>query len=267
MSSSESSPEPEPLSKQLKKSSKDKKKGKATKSTSIVTPYGKNEGDDPDWAYQPPPGSVLLNHAEDFGEFDWDKVKEDDNLELWLIRVPEGVKTKQLQGVKLELPPSTSKGIRVGSVERRHNTYGVWSLGEDQAETVGGEEIKSLTCLLPRKQKGGKLYQAPKPIARHLVISAQPTLPTPAHSSDSDSVGPITHLNPARHSYPKELLKHQFAPLGSLAPTGNATMDVDHPAPASKPEVLQTVPAEPPKKKRKGEGESTKKSKKAKTAA
>ncbi|OCH88236.1 hypothetical protein OBBRIDRAFT_827243 [Obba rivulosa] len=264
MSSSESSPEPEPLSKQLKKS-KDKKKGKPAKSTSIVTPHGKNEGEDPDWAYKPPPGAVLLNQADDFGEFDWNEVKDDENLELWLIRVPEGVKTKQLQGVKLEIPPSTSKSIRVGSIERKHTTYDIWSLGEDQVETVGGEEIKALTCLLPRQRKGGKLYQAPKPIARHLIISAQPTLPTPAHSSSSE--GSITHQNPPRHSYPKEVLKHRFAPIGSLAPTGDAAMDVDELAPASKPDAGKDASAEPPKKKRKGEGEPTKKSKKAKTAA
>lgn len=52
---------------------------------------GKNEGIDPNWAFAPPPGSTLLEEHADAGEFDWDKINDDDDLELCLIRVPDSV--------------------------------------------------------------------------------------------------------------------------------------------------------------------------------
>lgn len=44
-------------------------------------------------SYQPPAGSVLLKHDIDAGEFDWDSINDDENLELWVIRVPDAVST------------------------------------------------------------------------------------------------------------------------------------------------------------------------------
>ena len=44
------------------------------------------------WEYKPPEGAVLTNtRDEDAGEFDWDAVNDDSDVELWLIRVPESV--------------------------------------------------------------------------------------------------------------------------------------------------------------------------------
>ncbi len=39
-------------------------------------------------AYRPPPGSILLSDAIESEVFDYDTLKEDDDLELWIIRVP-----------------------------------------------------------------------------------------------------------------------------------------------------------------------------------
>lgn len=48
---------------------------------------------------------------------------------------------------------------RIGSIERKTASYDVWNLGEDVGgEVVGGEELKALSCLLPRSKKHGKLY-------------------------------------------------------------------------------------------------------------
>ena len=189
--------------------------------------------------------------------------------------------------MKLEVPTS-HKTTRVGSIDRKHATYDVWSLGEDDTEAVGGDELRGVSCLLPRQKHNGKLYQgmfllcyhdstrrqyrrsAPKPFARRLVISARPSLPTPPQSPSESSQ--VLHQNPPRPSYPKELLKHRFMPLGSLAPTGDSEeMDVD-PAPAAEAAATKSSKshkndesAEGPKKKRKGDVGSPKK-KKAKTA-
>ena len=71
-----------------------KKKKKSTKDKGTdKLDQGKNEGVNPNWAYVPPPGSVLIEEDDDAdaGEFDWDKINDDDDLELCLIRVPDSV--------------------------------------------------------------------------------------------------------------------------------------------------------------------------------
>lgn len=91
-SSSSSSPDPRPTPKNKPTDKKGKKK--AT-STSQATTSGRNEGVDPNWAYKPPPGVVLLDtsssQAQSAGDFDWDAVANNPDLELWLIRVPDAV--------------------------------------------------------------------------------------------------------------------------------------------------------------------------------
>ncbi|KAI0927870.1 hypothetical protein AcW1_005281 [Taiwanofungus camphoratus] len=274
--STSSSPELELISKKTKKSKDKIKKGKkSSQPDDVVTPHGKNKSIDPHWSFEPPSSAVLVDYTADPGEFDWDTVKDDEDLELWVVRVPEGVRSKYLQDVKLEASTSV-KTTKVGSVDRKHTSYDVWSLGEDQTEHVGGEEIKGLSCLLPRQKKGGKLYQAPKPIARHLVVTARPALPTLESSleqSTSNSASPVCK-NPPRPRYPRELLKHRFMPLGSLAPTADSvdspeSMDVDQVeallgVAQADQDLSAAEKTEPVEKKRKGDNDVAGKSKKAK---
>jgi len=118
---------------------------------------------------------------------------------------------------------------------------------------IGGEELRSLSCLLPRKMKDGKLYLgmcyitphfytsptssftlvssflAPKPISRHLIVSTHlPKLPT--SEGESALPNPVVHENPQRQRYPPELLKHRFMPYGSLV---NSTLGPEADKPTS----------------------------------
>jgi len=219
----------------------------------------KYEGTNTGWDYEPPKGAVLAHHGVDAGEFDYDALKGDENLELWIIRVPNAIKPKHLESLPLDAPSSSVTG-RIGSFERRSTQYDVWSLGDDDSSNVGGEEMKNLTCLLPRKKKGGKLYAASSIPIRHLVVSAQASLPTPPESSGGEgSESIITYTNPPRPSYPMEALKHRFMPVGSLVRTSDSdvedaaveVMEVDE-APATEVEVA-------PAKKEKKEKEKEKK--------
>ncbi|KDQ59813.1 hypothetical protein JAAARDRAFT_56778 [Jaapia argillacea MUCL 33604] len=255
-----------------------RKKRQAVASSSAVPapPEAKNEGENPHWAFQPPDGSTLLDHDVDFGEFDWDEINKDEDLEIWLFRVPEGLKAKYLDSAKLDTLPSTSRNARMGSVSRKQTQYDIWSLGNDPdhgGEDIGGEEVRGLSCLLPRGKKGGKLYLAPKPIARHVVIAAKPALPTPEPSSDNDSNPTGQPKKSQRYSYPAELLTHRFMPYGSIAEVGSTAMDVDtveslppQPSPSGKPKKTKK---ESPEKgqKRKVEVDTPKKSKKAKVVS
>ncbi|CCM05761.1 uncharacterized protein FIBRA_07994 [Fibroporia radiculosa] len=269
-SSDSSSPEPELVTKKSKKPSS-KAAGKKKQ-----LPHGQNnEGDsdaDSDWAYQPPPGFVCINHAGDNGEFDWDAVKDDDGLELWLVRVPGGLKPKALHGLKIDGPAAAAdaRTARVGTVDRRHASYDVWALGD--GDSVGGEELRGLSCLLPRKKEGGRLVQAPRPVARHLVITTQAASPTPVVAQDTSAPLAVAFQNPPRHSYPPELLKHRFMPSGSLVSTVDSPESVDVDQVDAMLEASQTEesPARQPapvSKKRKSDKEHTKKSKKSRAAA
>ena len=54
--------------------------------------HGRNEGVDLKWAFAPPPGYVLLEEEDTYaGEFDWDRINDNEDLELCLIRVPDSV--------------------------------------------------------------------------------------------------------------------------------------------------------------------------------
>lgn len=66
---------------------------------------------------------------------------------------------------------------------------------------------------------GFELPVAPKEIARHLVVSAQPSRVTPPEDPS------ILHQNSSRPSYPRELLKHHFVPYGARA---NPSINPDH---------------------------------------
>lgn len=88
-SSSSRTPSPAPTLKASKKSnSKDKGKHK---STAQISGHGKNEGVNPTWAYKPPADFEDLKNTSDAGDFDWDMVEDNEDVELWLIRVPESV--------------------------------------------------------------------------------------------------------------------------------------------------------------------------------
>src|ERR1700761_6562944 len=54
---------------------------------------------------------------------------------------------------------------------------------------------------------------APKPVTRHLVVTARP--PEPTRPGPGDGVSdPATFQNPPREAYPDEVLTHRFRPYG-----------------------------------------------------
>lgn len=53
----------------------------------------RDEGENPHWKLQPPPNYVLADHSADCGGFDWDAVENDEDVEVWLVRMPSKVCT------------------------------------------------------------------------------------------------------------------------------------------------------------------------------
>ncbi|KIP09303.1 hypothetical protein PHLGIDRAFT_86954, partial [Phlebiopsis gigantea 11061_1 CR5-6] len=214
---SSSSPEPTLSSKKASTQAKEKSKKNGGQPAVVHTPHGKNEGTNIDSAYRPPEGMKLVDGEHD-EDFDWESLKDDEDLELWIVRVPEGVKAKHLDGLKLD-EPSSSKSAQIGSLVRKHISYDIWSLadGGEPNDTIGAEELDALSPLFPRKKKGTKFYGAPDLPARHIVLSARPPKPTPELSESTNTdMSWSTQQNPPRPSYPKEMLKGRFMPAGAL---------------------------------------------------
>lgn len=68
---------------------------------------------------------------------------------------------------------SSSRTARVGQLQKKSTKYDVWSLGEeDTAEDslIGGEELKGLSCLLPRSRKNGQLYSGEHMLSNLFLI-------------------------------------------------------------------------------------------------
>ncbi|KAE9405861.1 hypothetical protein BT96DRAFT_915820 [Gymnopus androsaceus JB14] len=232
----------------------------AIKTKSSSSKATSNAQDDPTWAYAPPEGMSLISDSdiEDNGEeWDWDSFQKDSELELLVIRAPSGVKPKHLENLTIDLSnSSSSKNHKVGVLNRKHESYDVWNLGgasssssnvggvevgrmDDEASSIGGEEMKGLTCLLPRKKKNskrGEFYIAPRPISRHIIVTAQP--PKPSTEKDSPETSSIPTQNPPRFAYPPELLSHRFIAFGStnaaVADADNDEMDLDVDPPTKK---------------------------------
>ncbi|KAJ4475559.1 hypothetical protein J3R30DRAFT_3294445 [Lentinula aciculospora] len=285
MSDSDSSSSSLPSNILVKSKMKNDAKNK-TKSRSTAKP---DPQDDPTWPYQPPEGMALLENTEVDEEWDYDTFKKDSELELWLIRVPNGVKPKHLENLSFDLPGSSShhQNTKVGVLNRKQESYDVWNLGssslsggsdiggvevgrmDDETTAGGGEEIRGLTCLLPRKKKRGELYIAPRPITRHLIISAQHPKPSSSEQSPETS---IPTQNPPRFSYPKELLKHRFVAFGSNKTIVNDANDA-HGVGGDGDVEMRDAPTKSDKQSRKSDKKSTereskqsKETKKRKTA-
>ncbi|KAL0070384.1 hypothetical protein AAF712_002215 [Marasmius tenuissimus] len=213
-SSSDSSRSPSPAP------AKSKGKSKGKKATE------RPEEQDLNWAYAPPPTFKLVKDVHDSEDWDWEALNEDKGLELWLIRVPEGVQPKHLNNVSIQLPSSSASS----------------------SKSKLGEEIKNITCVLPKRKGKGEMrlgvfqllkaillvlvsdvFVAPRPIARRLVVSAQEVTATPPEETDPT----LEQQNPKRFSYPKNLLKHKFMPYGSRShlqsPSEDVEMDVEVP--------------------------------------
>ena len=80
-------------SKSKDKSSKRKEKEKQTSISNHLVDSGDEEFDERNATNDGlvPPGAVLLDNVLDVDEFDYERLKNDDDLELCVIRIPNGV--------------------------------------------------------------------------------------------------------------------------------------------------------------------------------
>ncbi|GAA5957937.1 hypothetical protein JCM21900_005561 [Sporobolomyces salmonicolor] len=139
--------------------------------------------------YTPPAGLKAVKDSGKRSMLDWDELNDDQELELWAVRVPAGLKAKHLDKVTIQLPSGIPTPLQpVAAFSASKSDYNAFlSTGaaakasnkrrRDDAEDVagegaqGGNEMQSLVPLVPRRSQGNKLYQAPRAISRTLLIT------------------------------------------------------------------------------------------------
>ncbi|BGP22918.1 proteophosphoglycan ppg4 [Rhodotorula toruloides] len=132
--------------------------------------------------YSPPEGFKALRATSSKSALDWDDVKEDEELELFAVRVPAGLKAKHLEGAEITLPegaladpvqPVACFSHKKSEYEVRlaNGSSGKRRRNDDGEGVAATSELHSLVPLLARKSHGNKLYQAPRPISRTLTIT------------------------------------------------------------------------------------------------
>ena len=64
--------------------------------------------------------------------------------------------------MKLSIPAEPPASVKAGIVSAKDSTYDVWQCGDEdeskEEEHISAEELKALSCLLPRKSEKGELY-------------------------------------------------------------------------------------------------------------
>ncbi|ELU43790.1 DNA-directed RNA polymerase I subunit RPA34.5 domain-containing protein [Rhizoctonia solani AG-1 IA] len=168
-----------------------------------------------DLSYKPPKSMKKLTSVDDQAMeagFEWDALDADPDIDVWAVRIPAGV--------SLLTCPSKRGG---------NSSYKLQSAEEEGA--LGGEEMESLNCLVPKRGDGGALYSVPRPLKR-LILTREVPIPIPPLSTLS--------FQPARRPQPLDRLKHTFAPIGSepVSPP-SSMMEIDAPAEAESPKKKQ----------------------------
>ncbi|RUO96837.1 hypothetical protein BC936DRAFT_141384 [Jimgerdemannia flammicorona] len=192
-----------------------KHSSKAEKSLLRETAHPSHEEMDMDEhsSYQPP-RDFFLSSTKSKSVFDVEDLQDDDK-ELWLIRVPTELSIKDLEGLKLQVPDPTIPHTPLGNLRKGSSRFNVYRVIEDALAAnenggdmrgMGGQEMKGLRCLVPSVKKEGKLCFAP--IAQHMTINQVVQLP------DASSIAEEIRNKPVVKREHPAGLKMRFRPYG-----------------------------------------------------
>lgn len=83
-------------------------------------------------------------------------MNNDPNLEIWAIRVPLHFKARHLNNMSFPLSQNVSTGGPIARISAgtKQTQYDILAA----SSSTGAEEMKGMTCLLPRGKKGGQLF-------------------------------------------------------------------------------------------------------------
>ncbi|WVO23475.1 uncharacterized protein IAS62_004829 [Cryptococcus decagattii] len=226
-------------------------KGKETARKSIA-PAGSFD------KYKPPAGMTELGITTEFvkSEFEWDALASRPGIELWAIRAPRDLKPSRLSALSIPVPKkdepltgnlktkSQSYILRTAGFTGSSSSSKVGEQGQglvdslgmgdgqgvDQLAEEGGEEMGGMRLLVPRVKEHGKLYVAPLPISRHLILtpdfSTESTFETQTaepildflNEAQQASSSSSSSASPAKRAQPTHLMKFRNHTYGFNTP-------------------------------------------------
>ncbi|TYJ54899.1 hypothetical protein B9479_004407 [Cryptococcus floricola] len=227
------------------------KKSKATDTRRSTAPSGSLP------KYRPPPGMspLEITTVTASSPFEWDALassaSSNSGLELWAIRVPKELKPSRLSNLVISAPkegkPLTGKldhkgqkyilrtagssKNRTEKEEEREEAGLVDSMemgdgrgAEDKAEE-GGEEMEGLRLLVPKAKEDGRLFVAPIPIKRRLLLTPDLTSTLEANSDPSlpSFLQPSENPQSSKRPQPTHLLKFRNHAYGYDTPGPEVT--------------------------------------------
>ncbi|KAL0090619.1 hypothetical protein J3Q64DRAFT_1706300 [Phycomyces blakesleeanus] len=159
-------------------------------------------------------------------EYDAELLNDDDK-EIWLIRVPESFTPKDLTEIKITKPVESSH-TSIGKLTKKDETFALYRVPEtteDKAKNsddedeeddeegkndfgISGQEMAGFQCLLPSRDHYGKLVYAPKTFKHNLILTREVEIP------DSEKIAETIRDTPLGKRQQPEGLKMRFKPYG-----------------------------------------------------
>ncbi|KAI7860232.1 DNA-directed RNA polymerase I, subunit RPA34.5 [Circinella umbellata] len=156
--------------------------------------------------------------------FNTEKINENNDKELWLIRVPENVPLDKLKGLEIKLPSAKKHSRKpLAKMNHKDSEYALYRVpqatdekenskdNDDEDEEndddigVSGQEMAGFTCLLPEEEY---LAYAPKEFSQYLILDEEVNVPDSIEIAKEISSRP-----PAKRDQP-ENLEMRFKPYG-----------------------------------------------------
>ncbi|KAI8143619.1 DNA-directed RNA polymerase I, subunit RPA34.5 [Fennellomyces sp. T-0311] len=187
-------------------------------------------------------------------------INDNDN-ELWLIRVPENVPLEKLNGLEIKMPSKkhSKKPLAKLSYKGEYVLYRTPQAGDEDHDdeqdiNISGQEMAGFTCLLP---EDSHLAYAPKGFSQYLVLDEQVDIP------DSTEIAKEIQSRPPPKREQPENLQMRFKPYG-FDTVGVPTQSTIGAAAEVKEETKKAEGGDKKRKRKDDEKEKKKKSKKEK---
>ncbi|KAI8062533.1 DNA-directed RNA polymerase I, subunit RPA34.5 [Gongronella butleri] len=176
--------------------------------------------------------TIVDGHSETV--FDTTHIEDDDDKELWLIRVPAEVSAEDL--CSMTLNQSNKSGKAQSRLMLGNDKYTMYKVPSGEKDVgVSGQEMHGFECLVPSGD--GRLTFAPKAVSTFMILDEEISIPDGTALAESIRDRPLE-----KRTHP-EGLKMRFKPYGfdTRAPNddGDDVSMGDAPAPAKKRKVTK----------------------------
>ncbi|ORY99739.1 hypothetical protein BCR42DRAFT_430080 [Absidia repens] len=144
--------------------------------------------------------------------YDFEAIRDDDDKRLWLIRVPEQVPKTSLVSMRIKQSQPVGTPLSTLYVDDK-DAYALYRVpkGKSLDDDVGvsGHEMFGFSCLVPCRDKKGKMVFAPRKISKCFTLNEEVSIPDGAPLASFIRNRPVV-----KRQQPKGLSMRLFKPYG-----------------------------------------------------